>query len=91
MIVKGRVVLHQSWTGTTIINEGDILVTGMTNLQMIPYIKKAGAIVTDESGITCYAAIISRELKKPCITGTKTATQLLKNGNMVEGCEYRES
>ena len=83
-VVRGKVVLHQSWTGTTVINEGDILVTGMTNPQMIPYIKKAGAIVTDEGGITCHAAIISREMKKPCITGTKNATQLLKNGDLVE-------
>lgn len=83
-IVRGRVVLHQSWTGTTVIEDGDILVTGMTNPQMIPYIKKAGAIVTDEGGITCHAAIISREMKKPCITGTKNATQLLKNGDFVE-------
>ena len=83
-VVRGKVVLHQSWTGTTVINKGDILVTGMTNPQMIPYIKKAGAIVTDEGGITCHAAIISREMKKPCITGTKNATQLLKNGDLVE-------
>ncbi len=82
--VQGRVVLHQSWTNTRELADGDILVTGMTNPQMVPFIKKAAAIVTDEGGITCHAAIISREMKKPCITGTKNATQLLKAGDLVE-------
>jgi len=82
--VKGKVVIHQSWTDTTRLNKNEILVTGMTNPQMIPFIKKASAIVTDEGGITCHAAIISREMKKPCITGTKNATQVLKNGDLVE-------
>ena len=81
---RGKVVLHMIWVGTTNINEGDILVTGMTNPQMLPYIKKAGAIVTDEGGICCHAAIIARELKKPCIIGTKIATQVLKDGDFVE-------
>ena len=56
----------------------------MTNPQMIPFIKKAVAIITDEGGITCHAAIISREMKKPCITGTKNATQLLDTGDLIE-------
>ncbi|HCU70492.1 MAG TPA: hypothetical protein DIC35_01910, partial [Candidatus Moranbacteria bacterium] len=83
-IAKGKVVIHMSWTGITEIEDGDVLVTSMTNPQMIPMLKKASAIVTDEGGITCHAAIISRELKKPCIVGTKNATQVLKNGDMVE-------
>lgn len=83
-VVTGKVVLHLSWTDTTNINQGEILVTGMTNPQMVPFIKKAAAIITDEGGITCHAAIISRELKKPCITGTKNATQLLADGDLVE-------
>lgn len=82
--VKGRVVKHTSWSKTTEINKNDILVTGMTNPQMIPLLKKAVAIITDEGGITCHAAIISRELKIPCIVGTKNATQILKNGDMIE-------
>jgi len=82
--VRGNVVLHQSWTGTIELKAGNILVTGMTNPQMVPYIRKAAAIVTDEGGITCHAAIIAREMRKPCITGTKNATQLLGNGDLVE-------
>jgi len=46
--------------------------------------KKASAVVTDEGGITCHAAIVSRELKLPCITGTKKATLILKDGDLVE-------
>ena len=64
--------------------EGDILVTGMTTPDFVPLIKKAGAIITNEGGITCHAAIIARELKKPCIIGTKIATQILKDGDLVE-------
>ena len=51
---------------------------------MVPIMKKASAFVTDEGGVTCHAAIISREMRKPCIIGTKVATQLLKDGDMVE-------
>ncbi|MBI3631958.1 MAG: hypothetical protein HY225_00720 [Candidatus Vogelbacteria bacterium] len=80
----GRVVIHLSWTDVTEIKEGEVLVTGMTNPQMIPMLQKASAIITDEGGITCHAAIIARELKKPCIVGTKSATQILKGGDLVE-------
>lgn len=64
--------------------EGDILVTSMTRPEYVPLMKKASAIVTDEGGITCHAAIVSRELNKPCVIGTKYATQVLKDGDMVE-------
>ncbi len=66
------------------IEEGDILVTSMTTPEMVPIMKRAAAFVTDEGGVTCHAAIISREMKKPCIIGTKIATQVLKDGDMVE-------
>ena len=46
--------------------------------------KKAAAFVTDEGGIICHAAIIAREMKKPCIIGTKIATEVLKDGDLVE-------
>ena len=46
--------------------------------------EKAAAFVTDEGGITCHAAIIAREMKKPCIIGTKNATKVLKDGDIVE-------
>jgi phosphohistidine swiveling domain-containing protein len=64
--------------------QGDILVTSMTRPEFLPLMKLAAAFVTDEGGITSHAAIVSRELKKPCIIGTKIATQVLKDGDMVE-------
>ncbi len=60
-----------------------ILVAAMTRPQFIEGINKAQAIITDEGGITCHAAIISRELKKPCVVGTKIATKVLKDGDLV--------
>jgi len=56
----------------------------MTDPRYVFAMKKAGAIVTDEGGITCHAAIVARELKKPCIIGTKIATKVLKGGDLVE-------
>lgn len=82
--VIGPVVLHTSWINITQIPKGSILVTGMTNPQMVPYIKNAAAIVTDEGGLTCHAAIISREMKKPCVVGTKVATRVFKDGDIVQ-------
>ena len=50
----------------------------------MPAMRKAIAFVTDEGGITCHAAIMARELHKPCIIGTKIATKVLNNGDEVE-------
>lgn len=65
-------------------NEGDVLVSVATNPNMVQLMKKACAIVTDIGGITCHAAIVSRELKKPCVIGTKIATKALRDGDKVE-------
>ncbi len=82
-IVRGRVrVLKTSQVSD--FKNGEIIVTGMTTPDFTPLIKKAAAIITDEGGITCHAAIVSRELNKPCITGTKIATQVLRDGDLVE-------
>ena len=56
----------------------------MTTTNMNPLISKVKAIVTNEGGILCHAAIIAREFKKPCIVGTKIATQVLHDGDLVE-------
>lgn len=63
--------------------KGEILVTSMTRPEFIPLMRKARGVVTNEGGITCHAAIISRELNIPCIVGTKVATKFLKNGEKV--------
>lgn len=66
------------------LNDGDILVTSMTRPEFTLILSKISAIITNEGGITCHAAIVARELKKPCIIGTKTATKILKDGDKVE-------
>ena len=66
------------------IKKGQILVTGMTTPDFVPAMRKAAAIVTDEGGITCHAAIVSRELSLPCVIGTKYATRLIKSGDIIE-------
>ncbi|MFA7286580.1 MAG: PEP/pyruvate-binding domain-containing protein [Patescibacteria group bacterium] len=64
--------------------KGDIMVTTMTQPTMVSLARKAAAIVTDEGGITSHAAILARECNIPCIVGTKMATQILKDGDIVE-------
>lgn len=86
---RGRVKVISAHTkdqqaASELMEEGDILVTGMTRPHLIYAIKKASAIVTDEGGIACHAAIVSRELNKPCIIGTKIATKILHDGDLVE-------
>ncbi len=66
------------------INSGDILVTTMTSPDFVIGMKKAGAIVTDTGGMLSHAAIVSRELKKPCIVGTEVATKIIKDGDIIE-------
>ncbi|MBU4373845.1 MAG: phosphoenolpyruvate synthase, partial [Euryarchaeota archaeon] len=62
------------------VKDGDILVAVMTTPDMVPAMKRAAAIVTDEGGLTCHAAIVSRELGCPAVVGTRKATQLLTDG-----------
>ena len=63
---------------------GEILVASMTRIEFVPLMKRALVIITDEGGIACHAAIVSRELGVPCIIGTKIATQVLHDGDLVE-------
>jgi pyruvate,water dikinase len=65
------------------IKKGDILVTEMTNPDMVVSMQKSSAIITDEGGLTAHAAIVSREMGIPCVVGTRLATQILKDGNIV--------
>ena len=65
-------------------NAGDIIVSPMTTPKFTGIMKIASGIITDEGGVTCHAAIVARELKKPCLIGCKNATKVLKNGMKVE-------
>ena len=82
--VKGTVRIVKVVKDIGKVKKGDILVAGMTTPDYVPAMKRAVAIVTDEGGLTCHAAIVSRELGIPCIIGTKVATQVLKDGQLVE-------
>ena len=91
--LKGQIVFKKSASGPTrivlkkkdlpTIQKDEILVTIMTNPDFVPYLNKVAGIVTDYGGITCHASIISREMKIPCIVGTKIATKIFKNGDMI--------
>ncbi len=82
--VKGLVKIVNEKKDIAKVNPGDILVSIATNPELLAAMKKAGALVADRGGITCHAAIVSRELKIPCVIGTKIATQVLKDGDLVE-------
>lgn len=66
------------------VNGDFVLVAGQTRPQLMPLITKSIGIVTDEGGITSHAAIVSRELGIPCVIGTKIATQVIKDGDLIE-------
>ncbi|MFA5967418.1 MAG: PEP-utilizing enzyme [Patescibacteria group bacterium] len=83
-IVTGRVSKVMYYQDIGKVKEGDILVSPMTMPKFLPAMRKAAAFITDEGGITCHAAIIARELSKPCIIGTKVATSLLEDGDLVK-------
>lgn len=82
--IKGKVRILLSIKDFNKMRKGEVLVTAMTSPDYITAIKKASAIVTDEGGMTCHAAIVSRELGIPCIVSTKVASKVLKDGDAVE-------
>lgn len=66
------------------VNKGDIIISQATSPDLLPAMKKAGAIVTNTGGLICHAAIVSRELKIPCVVGTGNATLIFRDGDLVE-------
>lgn len=88
-LIKGKVFVF-NWGSDdfnkqiTNMPEGAVLVAGQTRPSLMPAIRKASAIITDEGGITSHAAIVSRELKIPCVIGTEFATKIFKTGDLVE-------
>lgn len=78
--VQGKVKIILDPNDNYKLEEGDILVTVMTNPLFVPAMKKAVTIVTDVGSQLCHAAIVSRELGIPCVVATKKATKILKNG-----------
>ena len=82
-LASGRVIIYDESMSLDVVKDGDVLVTGMTMPDMVPAMSRAAAIVTDEGGMTCHAAIISRELGTPCVVGTGNATSILSDGMMI--------
>jgi len=83
-VVRARVRILLDPARSFEFQKGEILITSMTSPEYVFVIKKASAFITDEGGIMCHAAIIARELKKPCLVGTKIATQIFHDGDLVE-------
>ncbi|WP_370452514.1 phosphoenolpyruvate synthase, partial [Corallococcus sp. CA054B] len=82
-IASGRVrVLREAREGSRL-EGGEILVAPMTSPDWVPTLRRAAAVITDSGGMTCHAAIVSRELRKPCVVGTRTATKVLRDGEEV--------
>lgn len=77
-------VVNEEHLAAVAFAQGDILVCDMTSPAYVPLMKKAVGVVTDRGGILTHAAIVSRELGIPCIVATKNATEILKNGQMIE-------
>lgn len=82
--VQGMVKIVKGVADLVKVNQGDILVAVATHPDYVMVMHRASAVVTDEGGITSHAAIVSRELGIPCVVGTKNATQILKDGDMVD-------
>ncbi len=80
---SGPVHVLQSPTGASDFVSGEVLVAPMTSPDWVPVLRKAAALVTDGGGMTCHAAIVSRELGVPCVVGTRKATTVLRDGEVV--------
>src|SRR3989344_9056294 len=83
-IISGRVKIVLSPKGSANVERGDILVTTTSTPDFLPAMMRAAAFVTDIGGITSHAAIVAREMKKPCVIGTKVATKVFADGDLVE-------
>ncbi|MFA6098890.1 MAG: PEP-utilizing enzyme [Patescibacteria group bacterium] len=82
--IRGQVYIVNNPNDIKKFPSGKILISSMTAPEYIVAIRRAKAIITDTGGLTCHAAIVSRELGIPCIVGTKVATKVFKNGDRVE-------
>jgi pyruvate,water dikinase len=82
-MASGKVKIIKNTDELDKIQKGDILTTVMTTPDMVPAMKRANGIITDEGGVTCHAAIVSRELGIPCVVGTGDATKILKENSVV--------
>ena len=83
LVASGRVRVVRSPAEGAALVDGEVLVAEMTSPDWVPVLRRAGALVTDAGGATCHAAIVSRELGVPAVVGTRRATELLRDGDLV--------
>ncbi len=82
--VRGEVKIVHGVDDMYKVKQGDILIAPATMPDLLPAMGRAAAFVTDTGGVTSHAAIISREMKKPCIVGTRVGSKVFKDGDRVE-------
>jgi len=82
VVGRARVILNLESLNK--LKEKEILITAMTTPDYLVAMEKAVAFITDEGGITCHAAIVARELGKPCVIATKIATKVIRSGDLIE-------
>lgn len=82
--ISGRVCIVNRASEMGKFQDQDILVSNVTDPSLLPIMKKASAFVTNMGGLTCHAAIVARELHVPCVVGTKIATHIFQDGDLVE-------
>ncbi len=83
-VVSGKVKICKTSKEIEKMKKGQVLVAPTTSPDYIMGFKKAIAVVTDEGGLTCHAAVVSREMRLPCVINTKFASEILKDGDLVE-------
>ena len=83
-IVRGKAKIVRAVAELQKVEKGDILITQMTFPSFIIAMQRAAGFVTDEGGLTCHAAIVAREMQKPCIIGTRKATTIFNDNDLVE-------
>ena len=81
---RGPVTIIRSHHDLKKVKEGDVILANTTHPNYLPAMHKAVAFVTNEGGMLSHAAIVAREMKKPCVVGTKSATEMFKDGDVVE-------
>ncbi len=82
-VVEGIARIIRGRADFPLFNDGDVLITNQTTPEFVPLMKRACAVVTEQGGITCHAAIVSRELQMPCVIGTQTAMSAFTSGEMI--------
>lgn len=83
-LIKGKVKIVNSVNDMDKLFENEILVSVATQPELVPAMKRAGGIITDQGGMTCHAAIVSRELNKPCVVGVSKVTEYLNDNDLIE-------